>query len=303
MEGDNLAMKLQVQDRQDTVLQTILKYGFLPISLVFFCYIALSMLDAGIAKPIAFTVSSIGLFISLYFVEKIIPYQEKWLARDGQELNDIGHTFFGTYLGAFLGDTLVTVVVGLYIAGKSPNTDLSTLSLIAQTIGVYLVADLGRYIQHRIHHRVPFLWKFHELHHDVEKMSILKTSRSHIIERILQQIFMFTPVYLIGFHGEAILMFLMINSMWGLYCHSTADLRIGIFEEILMGPGSHRVHHSSCMKLGNTNFGSALVVWDRLFGTYTNPNKLEEKVEVGLGGDHKGPTSIKEQIISPFRFN
>jgi sterol desaturase/sphingolipid hydroxylase (fatty acid hydroxylase superfamily) len=282
------------------MLKNVTKYLFIPISLPAFYFFAYILLEKGFSTSLSLLVSSTSLFILLYFVEKTIPYQEKWIESDKQEVNDFLHSIFGTGLGAFIGNSLVTIMVGSFIVSHLDVKEISLPTLIMQTIIVFIVSDFGRYIQHRLHHRFSFLWKFHELHHDVNKLSVFKTSRSHIVERVLQQIFMFTPTLLLGLHPQAILQFLIINSFWGLYCHSTADLRIGPFEYILMGPASHRVHHSNNHDQGNSNFGSALVLWDHVFRTFTNPHRITEKIDVGLSHNNQGPKRVMEQIFSPF---
>jgi sterol desaturase/sphingolipid hydroxylase (fatty acid hydroxylase superfamily) len=173
-----------------------------------------------------------------------------------------------------------------------------------QVVLLFLLADLGRYVQHRAMHEVPFLWRFHVLHHSCAALTVFKTSRNHIVERFFQQPFLFGPAIALGAGPEVILPFVVVNSMLGVFDHSNVDFRLGPLEYVLMGPNAHRIHHSIDEKEGNTNFGTALVVWDILFGTYTSPGSRARagkgKIEVGVVGDPTSP-GFFGQVLDPVR--
>lgn len=256
--------------------------------------------------PIPFLVVSVGLFIflSVIALERIIPFRPDWNRRDGQFFNDFGHTVFGTGVGGGLGDLLKNAVFGAVATGLASYTQGGAWPTQApawvQLIGVVLLADLGRYVQHRLHHRYPSWWRFHELHHSGEVLTTFKTSRSHFVERVLQQLFMFGPLVALGTPPDVLWWFIVPNSFLGNFAHSNADLRLGPLESIIMGPANHRFHHSKDLAESNTNFSSGTVFWDIVFRTWTNPAKRQGPAEVGIENDATPPKFI-DQVLAPFR--
>ncbi len=251
----------------------------------------------------AFGLVSIGFVALVFMLEKWLPARSDWVASDGQELNDIGHGLFGTGLGAVSGEALSSWVFGAIALWTAAHLGYglwpSQLAFGLQVVLVYLLADLGRYIQHRLMHRYEFLWRYHALHHSVNKMGVLKNSRSHFVERFFQPICMFGLIILLGAPAEVVFWYIMPNSFLGILDHSNLDVRIGPLSYLVNGPAEHRLHHSRDLKEGNSNFGSALVLWDLIFGTYLNPRPHLTPQAVGIENDSM-PTGFAAQLAEPF---
>ena len=262
------------------------------------------------AGPTLAAISSIGpmiaLSLALHFTEKILPYRLEWLEKDHQEFNDFGHALFGTLLGARVGRAIVASVAPILAIELSKRIGFGLwpkhYPIVVQAIFVFLIADFGRYWEHRLMHQVPALWRFHALHHSAEKLTILKTYRNHFIERCFQSILSFGPLVLLGAPPSLILVYSVPNIFLGLFSHSNIDLRLGLLEFVINGPGAHRIHHSIDAKEGNTNFGSAIVIWDIVFGTYTCPVGRPGPKALGIQDDPM-PKGFFTQYFSPFLWN
>jgi sterol desaturase/sphingolipid hydroxylase (fatty acid hydroxylase superfamily) len=248
------------------------------------------------------------VFAIVWALEQVVPYRPDWNPSDGQRWHDIGHTLFGTYLGGKLGNLATFWLGGMAAAWIADHTGgglwPSGLPLVVQVVLVFALADLGRYVQHRLMHEIPFLWKFHVLHHSTDVLTVFKTSRNHIVERLFQQLFLFGPMLALGAGSDAILPFIVANSYLGVFDHSNVDFRLGPLEYVIMGPIAHRLHHSRDLREGNTNYGTALLIWDWLFGTYTNPvarsRPGQPLVCVGVEDDPT-PRGFIGQIIQPVK--
>jgi sterol desaturase/sphingolipid hydroxylase (fatty acid hydroxylase superfamily) len=253
---------------------------------------------------IAANVVGAVLFGVLFGLERFLPHRPDWVPSDGQRLNDLGHLTIGQSIGAALGNWVVTLgfaPAGLWLATRLHNPLWpSGLPFLAQVVLVYLLADLGRYVQHRCLHRYSALWRLHALHHSVESLTLFKASRSHLAERLFSQVAMYGPLALLGAPEEVVLAYLIPNAFLGPFSHCNVDFRLGPLELLLMGPGSHRVHHSLDMREGNSNFGSALVLWDQVFGTYLNPNRRPSPARMGIEDDPV-PKTFWAQMFQPFR--
>ncbi len=243
------------------------------------------------------------MFFTVLGLEKAMPFKKEWNEKDPQTLNDLGHTLFGTALGAMSGDFLTKLIfanVALWISDNVGFTFWPThWPLMLQVVLVFLLAEFGRYWQHRLMHLHPGLWRYHRLHHSIDRMGVLKTSRSHIMERIFQQVFMFSFLIAIGAPKDVMLLYIIPNSFLGMIDHSNIDLKLGYLEYVFMGPAGHRLHHSEDMVTGNTNFGSAMLVWDVIFGTFSDPVKTPPPDRVGIPDDPM-PSGFVDQIIDGF---
>ncbi|MBX7098320.1 MAG: sterol desaturase family protein [Myxococcaceae bacterium] len=261
-----------------------------------------ALVRAGLPVPVAATAVAVVQTLLLLGLERVIPYRVAWVRGDGQTANDLGHTLAGTAVGAFLGDSLNGVWAGALAAWASEALGSPLWPTSApfplQVVGVFLLADLGRYWQHRLHHRFAFWWRFHELHHDVRAMGALKASRSHLVERLLQQLFMFGPLLALGAPREVLWWFIVPNSFLGAFAHCNVDLRLGPLEFLVMGPANHRLHHAVDLRQSNANFSSALVVWDVVFGTWLDPHR-ETLGEVGV--TQPTPQGFVAQLVAPMR--
>ncbi|MBL4844055.1 MAG: sterol desaturase family protein [Planctomycetes bacterium] len=242
-----------------------------------------------------------AFFVLIAVLEYLLPHREDWRASDGQVLHDLGHSWFGTGLGGLAGNLTIGFLAPLLAAALWGGQAWwpSDLPFVLQLGIVYLVADFGRYWQHRIHHLVPFLWRFHALHHSVERMSVFKTSRSHFVERYLQQVFMFGLLILLGCPLEMLVWYIIPNSVIGLLDHSNLDVQLGPLERVIMGPKGHRLHHSAAPEDMDTNFGSAIVLWDVVFRTFRDPTRVPQPEVVGIRDDPI-PSDFLRQYFSPF---
>ena len=258
---------------------------------------------AAVTAPL---VIMIVLSLLLHALERVFPYRRDWNRADGQELNDLGHAVFGTLLGAHIGRAIVALFFPL-VAARLSRLFGSAIwpmhwPLFLQVPLLFLIADFGRYWEHRLLHRVPRLWRFHALHHSAEKLTILKTYRKHLIERCFQSILSFGPLVALGAPPRLILYYAVPNIFLGLFSHSNVDLRLGYLASVINGPEAHRIHHSLDLKEGNTNFGSAIVLWDILFGSYTCPDGRPGPERLGIPCDPM-PKAWLLQLLSPFLWN
>jgi ornithine lipid hydroxylase len=292
-----------------TVLRNVVRYAGMPVLLAGAVWLTFALLAASYRQVIVVPTMSVAMFLVLLGLERVVAFRVDWNLNDGQRFNDVGHSLFGTALGASLGDIATQALVGVFasmVAGSGRGIWPRELPIALQVALVFVLADLGRYVQHRLMHTYPVLWRFHELHHATNVLNVLKTTRSHLVERFTQQIFLFGPALLLGASSKAVLPFVIVNSFLGAFDHSNVDFRLGPLEYVIMGPLAHRIHHSRNAMEGNRNFGTALLVWDWVFRTYQAPltrSDLEwqSRFDVGIEGD-RTPVGFLAQIIDPFRF-
>jgi sterol desaturase/sphingolipid hydroxylase (fatty acid hydroxylase superfamily) len=76
---------------------------------------------------------------------------------------------------------------------------------------------------------------------------------------------------LLGVHPAMLLVVESASRMWGVATHLSPALvgRLGLLDRVVVTPSVHRVHHGTELAYLDTNYGEVLLLWDRLFGTWT----------------------------------
>jgi lathosterol oxidase len=172
---------------------------------------------------------------------------------------------------------------------------VSSQPLWLQIIEAMIAADLFAYMAHRLFHEVPFLWRFHQIHHSSQQLHWLAGSRLHVVDIIVTRAWAFLPLYVIGFSSTALYVYLSWASFQAVFIHSNVRFRFGPLKYLLATPQFHHWHHSAT--LYNKNFAVHLPVLDKLFGTYHLPAD-EWPEEYGLEGSPV-PEGYLSQLVYP----
>ena len=146
-----------------------------------------------------------------------------------------------------------------------------------------IALDLTIYAQHIAFHAIPFLFRFHRVHHADVDFDVTLGARFHPIEMILSMLVKLAAVAALGAPPAAVVIFEVILSVTSLFSHANLRVPHGIdrvLRWILVTPAMHVVHHSAAVDETNSNFGFNLPWWDRLFGTYRAEPK--ETPQIGL---------------------
>lgn len=171
-------------------------------------------------------------------------------------------------------------------------------------IGLLLI-DLWMYLWHRFNHNVPFLWRFHAVHHADREMDTTSAVRFHTGEIILSGAARLLVLPVLGVSLPMLLVYELILLPVILFHHSNvfiAPAADGALRTIVVTPWMHWVHHSMLREETNANYGSVLSVWDRRFGSFrlrANPSEIE----LGLSDDvseHSWRT-LGGMLVRPFK--
>jgi len=109
---------------------------------------------------------------------------------------------------------------------------------LLQFVEIVLVADLSEYAVHRLFHAVPWLWRFHAVHHSSEAMDWLAASRIHLVDAVVTRALAFVPLYVLGFSTGPVYAYLVFVSFHAIFVHANVRFRFGILERILGRPSS-----------------------------------------------------------------
>ena len=161
---------------------------------------------------------------------------------------------------------------------------------------VILIADIGFYAAHRAFHMVPWLWKFHVVHHSIEEMDWLAAYRVHPLDQILTKSVSYLPLFALGFSDSAIFVFVLIFKWQATAIHSNSRIGFGPLDWLLASPRFHHWHHAHAPEALNKNFAGQLPLLDWLFGTLLLPAEMPAR----YGTDLKVPSRYDRQLLFPF---
>jgi sterol desaturase/sphingolipid hydroxylase (fatty acid hydroxylase superfamily) len=97
-----------------------------------------------------------------------------------------------------------------------------------------MVGETAYYWANRLSHQIPFLWRFHAIHHSAEQLDFLVNTRMHPVDLLWSRMIMLTPIFALGLanplhFGEGLIAttVLLSGSMWGYFIHSNIRWRLG----------------------------------------------------------------------------
>jgi sterol desaturase/sphingolipid hydroxylase (fatty acid hydroxylase superfamily) len=246
------------------------------------------------------TYFSIVAIIALF--ERLMPYEETWLESDGETFNNIAHTLLskgGVQIAAAIGTSfpMAVATVAQPLLSHKANIWPEQWPMALQVVLGLVIAEFGLYLAHRLAHEYLSLWRFHALHHSVERLWVINTGRFHIIDSLFKIALGQIPLYLLGAPLPVFLWIGAVTAFIGLLTHCNIDVRTGPLDWFLSTPRLHRWHHSKLLAEGNTNYGENLVIWDQILGTYYNPPR-PSSTDIGITG--KVADSFLAQLVQPF---
>lgn len=179
------------------------------------------------------------------------------------------------------------------------RTQVMALPFVVQVIIIMVATDFVQYWFHRLFHQIPFLWKFHAVHHSAESMDWLAGARMHFVEIALLRGLTALPMFTLGFDPAAIQVYILIVYFYSSLVHANIRWNFGGFEKYLVTPRFHHWHHGKEKEAIDVNFAIHFPLYDRLFGTYHMPKGRWPKA-YGIGGDPV-PKGYWRQFLYPFQ--
>ncbi|KAM4601289.1 alkylglycerol monooxygenase [Polymixia lowei] len=141
----------------------------------------------------------------------------------------------------------------------------------------FLGVDFCFYWVHRLSHEVSFIWAAHQVHHSSEYYNLTTALRQSLTQQFTSWIF-YLPMAL-AVPPSVFAVHIQLNLLYQFWIHTELIRDLGPLEWVLNTPSHHRVHHGRNLYCIDKNYGGALIVWDRLFGTFAPET---DKVLYGL---------------------
>ena len=181
---------------------------------------------------------------------------------------------------------------------------LSSLHPALQAVIAVLVLDLSFYYWHQLNHRVPLLWRFHNVHHIDPDLDVTTAFRFHFGEVALSAGFRVAQILIIGPPLWTYAVYEILFQANTLFHHSNVRLPIRVerlLNRLLVTPRMHGIHHSQVRRENRSNYGVVFPWWDRLHRTLTL-NVPQSQVTIGIAGySRPGDSSLWHALSMPFR--
>ena len=193
-------------------------------------------------------------------------------------------------------------VVGLPTSGVFDF--MSVMPQWARVLGFFLIFDLVQWSVHNALHRIPWMWKFHRVHHSVREMGFAAHLRYHFMENIFYRIALFVVLsYLLKVSLPNIAWIYAATTLIGHLNHANFKWNYGPLKYLFNSQRFHIWHHAKDLPDTHPkgmNFAITLSIWDYLFGTNYEPFDGRD-IELGFEDVENFPQGFVEQQIVAFR--
>ena len=162
-----------------------------------------------------------------------------------------------------------------------------------------LILDLWIYFWHRANHSIPFLWRFHEIHHLDEFLDASSAVRFHVGEVLMSAGVRAVVIIALDIPLTSVLVFETLVLVAAIFQHSNLRLpkRLeAVLSRVIITPSIHWVHHHAVRHDTDSNYGTTLSVWDRLFGTLS-PTPRTPEMTIGVEREHD--RSLLSLLVRP----
>lgn len=242
--------------------------------------------------------------LGILVLERLFP------ARRDQNALSVGLVHDAVWVAVRQVSRVVVVVLYVKVATSLYARYLSFLTFTGgescpewvRFVGVVLLLDFLRWLQHYLHHKIPLLWYFHAVHHSARELNLFSDYRVHFVELIVRHTLCLLPMMMLSLSTPSLVGFSLLLTWHARLYHSNIHSDFGLLRYLLVTPQSHRIHHSIEVEHRDKNFGAFLSIWDYLFGTQYR--KYDEYPATGIT-DKEFPSetsaSLQNVLLTPIR--
>jgi len=275
--------------------------------------------DTAVENILLFKGAVVGVWFLIWFAwERLAPAAHEWVqakagAAEAAEGEDRRRGRFMRWArnGALFAinsalSPLIVLPLSAVMAAQGPDW---RPAWIGEALGGWgglaldiLLLDLFIYVWHRVNHEVPFLWRFHQVHHFDRHLDVTSAVRFHFGEVLLSAVTRGLYVGLMDIPLASVVVFEAVLLLCSIFHHSNARLPAGVekaLSAVIITPGIHWVHHHAIRADTDSNYGTLFSFWDRLFGTRSGTARWAD-MPIGLEGEGRDPALV-DLLLAPIR--
>ena len=245
-----------------------------------------------------------GILAALFIVERVVPLR---VARTRLVLRLVINVAVSGL--AFLTSMMVVRPAALGALAWTSRESFGLVHVVpapawVQFLVGFALLDLGFYYWHVLNHKMPLLWRFHNVHHIDPDLDVSTGFRFHFGEVLMSTVFRVAQVCLTGVSFATFAVYELVFQANTLFHHSNVRLPIRLerlLNMVLVTPRMHGVHHSQVRAETNSNFGVVFCWWDALHRTI-RLNIAQSMIEIGVAGySRPGDNRLSHALTLPFR--
>ncbi len=248
----------------------------------------------------------------LLLMALMVPLERRWplyrqaVLREGFT-DDLAYFFLGGIVPAFVVIVFATLAQQVQQHGPAAfYAWLASVPFALRVVATIVIGEIAYYWAHRWSHEVPWLWRFHAIHHSPTALDWLVNTRAHPLDLAFSRSLSAIVLSLLGFAAGAgadlatvVAVVIIFNTSWGFFIHANLRLRLGPLEHLITTPAFHHWHHTNDgSDYVNKNYAALLPWVDRLFGTHYLPPAQYPK---RYGIDMVMPVDLTGQLLLPLR--
>ena len=247
-----------------------------------------------------FALNLLGSSLIFIAIEKLSPLRAQAVLRPEWRTDStyliVNHLLAGLVL--ILASFALHDLLG-WVVWPPLQTWVGSLPFFAQLLLALLVTDIIQYWTHRAFHEIPFLWRFHAVHHSIEQMDWIAGFRMHLFELTLTRVLFLCALLLMGFDKAAMGAYVVVVGLQTVFNH--ANLRLpAVFGKaplkwLIVTPDFHHWHHTVEPAAIDHNYASHFSFLDYLFGTAVKPDRFPD--EYGVIGRYVPPGFVRQQLF------
>ncbi len=246
----------------------------------------------------------VALFVALLLLEGLYPLRSRTLPRWPRVFQNAAVS-----AAALVLMRLALIPGEMWAAHTARESRFGVANLlpgpaVAQAVVAFLLLDYTLYIWHRLTHRVPFLWRFHDVHHTDLDLDASTALRFHFGEMGLSAVYRSAGVALVGASPALVLIYEVVFEAATAFHHSNWRLSPPVervLNLLIVTPRMHGIHHSVVRSETDSNWSTIFSWWDRLHRTY-RMDVPQDSVTIGLPA-YREPAELTvfELLSMPFR--
>ena len=276
----------------------VLRRLYAPLFFVGFLASALALSDGGV-RPLPLAALLVAAILTSALAERVVPYDRRFNEPRGDRGRDVAHAVVNeaaNTVSVFAMPLVVTIVPG---GGAWPHG----WPIAAQLALAIVIADAGITLAHWASHRAELLWRFHAVHHSVERLYGFNGLMKHPLHQAFELTAATVPLVLLGMPQNVAWLLTFAVAVQLLLQHSNADMRVGPLALVWAVAPAHRWHHVAHVTEGDVNFGLFTCVWDHLLGTFrrADPSRRFVPGDFGVADRPDYPRAYGAQMVEPFR--
>jgi len=248
--------------------------------------------------------AAVLLWFALFFAGERLAPAVRWPAVGEAAGTAAGVRRLGRNLALWLLNVglspLIVLPLSLWASEAAIDWRPQAWSGVPGLLADVVLLDFLIYWWHLANHRIPLLWRFHEVHHLDRFLDTTTALRFHFGEVLLSALARVAVIYLLGFPFSSILAFEALVLMATLFHHSNLRLPArleGALSLLIITPSIHWVHHHARQSDTDSNYGAVFSFWDRLFSSRSQTRRTA-KMEIGVQGRAEQP--LARLLLRPF---